>query len=503
MKSILLIILLTFSIQLFGQTQTRDVVYLKNGSVIKGTITEINPSENLKIKTSDGSLFVYSMSEILKTEKEEFVGNKVNQETSSSFNQSAIDDFFSNYLSKKRQALEYIGASKKNGIKREILGQKVYEIEYELIIESKQDIYINASQFASGWSNRFVDDFSYTLKSGSDWENTMAGAKKKIEKGQRIIANGTLSFEETDNGWRATNFKNSNYSTVASNYVTPEMAERPKKEHALSIKKIKSELDWKKEDIDAVKFNHAYFLTENTPIFSYGHVKYKIEPSSKYKGRNDLASSIQNVFYQAIESTNRQLKSEEESFNNSKNKGNITFKILNISFPFNKTGYQCVISISANVFGEYNDPSLLSFKYNIPFELKSNNYKKHMSKDQAFNSALQDFQTKVRDFIFRYEPIQIEFLRIETNKRGKVDAVILKKTANFISTKRIKFVVLKPKDLTVKNNKFVILGKVGDCVFKGQINGNEIICDVRGGKNKKAFEKYLNSEDKLIALSSY
>lgn len=48
----------------------QDVVYLKNGSVIKGSVVEIKPSESLKIKTADGSLFVYKMSEVDRIERD-------------------------------------------------------------------------------------------------------------------------------------------------------------------------------------------------------------------------------------------------------------------------------------------------------------------------------------------------------------------------------------------------------------------------------------------------
>ena len=46
-----------------------DVVYLKNGSVIKGMVTEIIPSETIKIETTDGSVFVYQFDEIDKMTK--------------------------------------------------------------------------------------------------------------------------------------------------------------------------------------------------------------------------------------------------------------------------------------------------------------------------------------------------------------------------------------------------------------------------------------------------
>ena len=51
--------------------QQKDVVYLKNGSIIKGSIKEIIPIESLKIENYDGSLFIFNMSEVERILKEE------------------------------------------------------------------------------------------------------------------------------------------------------------------------------------------------------------------------------------------------------------------------------------------------------------------------------------------------------------------------------------------------------------------------------------------------
>lgn len=48
----------------------QEVVYLKNGSIIRGTIIEQVPNESLKVQTSDGSVFVYKMEEVAKITKE-------------------------------------------------------------------------------------------------------------------------------------------------------------------------------------------------------------------------------------------------------------------------------------------------------------------------------------------------------------------------------------------------------------------------------------------------
>jgi hypothetical protein len=68
----------------FSQDQKKDVVYLKNGSVIKGEIIEQIPNKSIKIQTSDGSIFVYNISDIEKMTKET-VTNRTKIKTEENF----------------------------------------------------------------------------------------------------------------------------------------------------------------------------------------------------------------------------------------------------------------------------------------------------------------------------------------------------------------------------------------------------------------------------------
>jgi hypothetical protein len=52
------------------ETSLQDVVYLKNGSVIRGTIIEQIPNVSLKIRTNDQNVFFFKMEEIEKITKE-------------------------------------------------------------------------------------------------------------------------------------------------------------------------------------------------------------------------------------------------------------------------------------------------------------------------------------------------------------------------------------------------------------------------------------------------
>ena len=58
-----------FTSIVFAQ-QMQDVIYLKNGTVIHGTIIEQIPGVSMKIQTKDGNIFVFKTEEIEKITKE-------------------------------------------------------------------------------------------------------------------------------------------------------------------------------------------------------------------------------------------------------------------------------------------------------------------------------------------------------------------------------------------------------------------------------------------------
>ena len=69
----------------FAQGNYQDVVYLKNGSIIRGIIIEQIPNRSIKIQTADGNIFVYQMSEIEKLAIEQRQGSRSNSTSNSPF----------------------------------------------------------------------------------------------------------------------------------------------------------------------------------------------------------------------------------------------------------------------------------------------------------------------------------------------------------------------------------------------------------------------------------
>ncbi len=62
MKKLILALTLIVTCALFAGAQ--DVVYLKNGSVVTGTVIETIPNETVKVQTDDGLIYVYQLADV-------------------------------------------------------------------------------------------------------------------------------------------------------------------------------------------------------------------------------------------------------------------------------------------------------------------------------------------------------------------------------------------------------------------------------------------------------
>lgn len=74
MKKTILITLMMLTIYIASFSQSsKETVYLKNGSVITGTIIEEIPDSTIKIKTNDNNIFIFKINEIKRITKEEII----------------------------------------------------------------------------------------------------------------------------------------------------------------------------------------------------------------------------------------------------------------------------------------------------------------------------------------------------------------------------------------------------------------------------------------------
>lgn len=78
MRRIYVLLILAFSLHLtvFAQSSFIESLHLKDGTVIKGIITEQVPNQYLKIQTADGKTFTYNMEDVEKMTKEVILYDK-------------------------------------------------------------------------------------------------------------------------------------------------------------------------------------------------------------------------------------------------------------------------------------------------------------------------------------------------------------------------------------------------------------------------------------------
>ena len=68
-KLLPLLVVWLSSVEVNAQDGSNHVLYLKNGSIIRGKIVEVVPNKFVKIETNDGSLFVFEIDQVLKVTK--------------------------------------------------------------------------------------------------------------------------------------------------------------------------------------------------------------------------------------------------------------------------------------------------------------------------------------------------------------------------------------------------------------------------------------------------
>ena len=77
-KFLTLILFAIITTSSFAQSNYQDVVYLKNGGIIRGIIIEQIPNKSVKIEIIGGNIFVFQMDEIEKITREPYKGKKGN-----------------------------------------------------------------------------------------------------------------------------------------------------------------------------------------------------------------------------------------------------------------------------------------------------------------------------------------------------------------------------------------------------------------------------------------
>lgn len=193
-----------------------DIVYLKNGSIIRGSVEEFNVDGNIKIKTDDGSLFVYPANQVLRIQRE--VEEK--RERKPSLFWSNLGEAYRGYadvgygVGIGKHDGSHFGASTTHGFE---FGPYVYlgaglafDYYYNLPFDEKQfcmPIYLNSRfQLSKSRVAPFIDlkaGYSLTVESGF-YGSPSIGLAYALKPGLafNFSLNYTVQMIDTDSGTR-------------------------------------------------------------------------------------------------------------------------------------------------------------------------------------------------------------------------------------------------------------------------------------------------------------
>jgi hypothetical protein len=353
----------------------------------------------------------------------------------------------------------------------------------------------------------FSKTFGYMTKQPQGWGAYMNSDAKKINQGQRIIANGTINLEETDNGWRVSNFSNSNYKTVSSSYVTENMVSEIKNKKA----ELENQGDWSQSDIAERKLEPIYLESKDVPIFENAITKFEIKKSPSCSDcRNDNINDIASIIKETLIKTNRYSTSENEVFSSFSNTTNwiitinsISFKHLGLDKVGKDKGYSCTIHYSNYMDVSLNKPQQLNFKDSKSYFSSTSVFYYYKDKKTAFKAATDKISEQISEFVFKAEPIVLNVMSIELDKKGNPEFIVFDNpNKNIFNTKKIDFNIIEKSTFSFKNSAFQIGNQLGTVEYDKSKYSSMIICPVKNNKLKKQLMDFINNKEALIGLSN-
>lgn len=472
MKKIILSVVLFVSLHSFSQ-MTRDVVYLKNGSIIKGQITEMNPSESIKIQTADGSLFVYQMSEVLKMEKESYAqGSNYRQ------NSQPVND-----LTEQEAKSVIFSVTNNKTIKKNVKIAGVVE-----------------------WLS--------PLKKESDTEREIQAKVKLV----------TFAFGETHVGYPVSKFKfkkidnewylkggNSGYGGYGySPYIywiqdlymkVPTASGSRATQNAVSHRQApRHRPAYHSKPVD-VTLKPYYVKAKNVPVFGRVGNKFEIKKSDTCNECDATSvARIQNVIYSAVHDSRRYTTSNADVFAKMPNQSVNTFVVNNISYEYvpgeQYNGYYCTLDLTLDESNTYTKPIEQTNKNSISIQLKST-LRVDSGKDVAFDGALQDLRSAITTLISIQNPIAFKVSKMEKDKKGRLKYIYLTKPA-FFRQRTVSLFFAEKESVTYDDNVLKIGKELGQLKCKVQ-SKKEIKCTVRKNMRENLMP-YENRLDELVGI---
>ncbi len=251
-KNLLFTVLLIASTSVWAQSNLEDVIYLKNGSVIRGKITE-NKYGVIKIELAGGSLFVFQQSETDSVKKENVMKRKLKEinrnyfrrergfrnmtefgiiygvnlkkENSNQYyyNSQPEDDFgLSLHTVNGYQAWPYLFAGAGVGIDRMISYQQTFSPFYLRVasefLKTKVTPYVFCDVgYSHMWKKKSDDYYSYKNKGGL-YISAGGGLRIYTRSQASVILSLAYKRNNSETKWWYTQWNEGTYYTIKRTY---------------------------------------------------------------------------------------------------------------------------------------------------------------------------------------------------------------------------------------------------------------------------------------------
>ena len=192
---------------------SQDLIILKNGDEIQSKVVEILPDliKYKKWDNQDGPIYTSNKVDVFMIKyqngtKDVFKENLEKENPPNNDNNSKIVEdariFMDNQIGKEsNRFISLMEFQKLNGVEQNMFGQKLYTLEYKLIIKVLRDFWKESSdKFLGGkwyWNN-----FKVLSSKGDIYAETFSNNYVQFNTGTYIELTGKIDYESTDNGWR-------------------------------------------------------------------------------------------------------------------------------------------------------------------------------------------------------------------------------------------------------------------------------------------------------------
>ncbi len=198
-KLVIFVAFFMFSILCIHSQNAVNVVYLKNGSVLKGTIVEQIPNESLKLRLFDGSIFVFKADEIEKITLEESVSKPI-EPVKQEVLQKPVDPVVPKDTIK--QQVKVVAVPKQNLIPLTFSNNAIYQngnklstTEIPMVLKKSELAYTNYKQAETCFVISTLSDVGFWIFTGV---GILYGIQKKkdAELAMPVIGMGTCFVSE-------------------------------------------------------------------------------------------------------------------------------------------------------------------------------------------------------------------------------------------------------------------------------------------------------------------